>query len=90
MVTLPLLHALWAGVVGYFIGLAARFPQKQATIVIVGLPMMATVHGAYDTFSDSRFALLLCVLSLFLFIMYMRSAEKVTEQLGADTRAARA
>jgi RsiW-degrading membrane proteinase PrsW (M82 family) len=48
--------------VGYFIGLAARFPQKQATIVIVGLPMMATVHGAYDTFSDSRFALLLCVL----------------------------
>jgi RsiW-degrading membrane proteinase PrsW (M82 family) len=90
MVTLPLLHALWAGVVGYFIGLAALFPAKKAAIVTVGLFSMACVHGVYDTFSDTWFALVLCLLSLLLFIMYMRSAEKITEQFGSDAGAASA
>ena len=81
MISLPLLHALWAGIVGYFIGLAANFPRKQAAMLTVGIASMAVIHGLYDTFSDTWFAFSLCVLSLLLFVMYMRSAEKITEGL---------
>jgi RsiW-degrading membrane proteinase PrsW (M82 family) len=83
MISLPLLHALWAGIVGYFIGLAAHFPGKQTSIVMLGLFSMAAVHGMYDTFSGSWFGFLLCVVSLVLFVMYVRSAEAITEQLEA-------
>ena len=85
IISLPLLHALWAGVVGYFIGLAARFPRKQTAIVMVGVAAMAAVHGTYDTFSDTWLALALCLLSLLLFIMYMRSAEKIADGLKSAT-----
>jgi RsiW-degrading membrane proteinase PrsW (M82 family) len=81
MISLPLLHAIWAGIVGYFIGLAAHFPAKQTPIVLLGLFSMAAVHGMYDTFSGSWFGFLLCVLSLVLFVMYVRSAEAITQQL---------
>lgn len=81
IISLPLLHALWAGVVGYFIGLAASFPRKATPLVVVGLSAIAIIHGFYDTFSDGWFGLALCLLSLLLFIMYIRSAEKITEQL---------
>ena len=80
MISLPLLHALWAGIAGYFIGLAASFPRKQAAILIVGILSML-IHGTYGTFPRTWFALGLCVLTLMLFVMYMRSAEKITEGL---------
>jgi RsiW-degrading membrane proteinase PrsW (M82 family) len=86
MISLPLLHALWSGVVGYFIGLAANFPRKQAALLTVGIASMALIHGLYDTFSDTWFAFALCVLSLLLFVMYMRSAEKITEGLESRPR----
>jgi protease PrsW len=86
MISLPLLHALWTGVVGYFIGLTARFPRNQAAILTVGIGSMALIHGTYNTFSNTWFAFGLCVLSLLLFVMYMRSAEKITEQLESQPR----
>ena len=81
MISLPLLHALWAGIAGYFVGLAARSPRKQSAILTVGICSMALIHGMYDTFSGTFFAFGLCILSLLLFVMYMRSAEQITEQL---------
>lgn len=84
LISLPLLHALWAGIAGYFIGLAAQFPQRQAALVVVGIGVVALIHGFYDTFSESWFAFGLCVLSLLLYIMYMRSAEKIAEELQAQ------
>jgi protease PrsW len=79
MISLPLLHALWAVIAGYFVGLAAAFPRKQAAILVVGILSMALIHGTYDTFPRTWFALALCILSLLLFVMYMRSDEKITE-----------
>lgn len=81
MISLPLLHALWAGMFGYFIGLAALCPEKRAALVIVGLGLVAFIHGTYDTFSESWLALVLCLLTLLMFIMYMRYAEKISEEL---------
>jgi RsiW-degrading membrane proteinase PrsW (M82 family) len=83
LISLPLLHALWAGIAGYFIGLAAQFPRRQAALIVVGIGLVALIHGLYDTFSESWFAFGLCVLSLLLYIMYMRSAEKIAEELQA-------
>jgi len=81
LISLPLLHALWAGISGYFIGLAAQFPARKAALIVVGIGLVALIHGFYDTFSETWFAFVLCVLSLMLYIMYMRSAEKIAEAL---------
>jgi RsiW-degrading membrane proteinase PrsW (M82 family) len=83
MISLPLLHALWAGIAGYFIGLAAQFQQRKAALILVGIGLVALIHGLYDTFSETWFAFGLCVLSLLLYIMYMRSAERIAEELHA-------
>jgi protease PrsW len=77
LITLPLLHALWAGTVGYFIGLAASMPDRSRALVAVGLTMMALVHGLYDTFSGTWASTALGVLSLLVFVAYSRSADQI-------------
>src|SRR5439155_9315449 len=36
LITLPLLHALWAGSMGYFVGMAAQTPNKRNALLAVG------------------------------------------------------
>ena len=50
----PVVHALWAGIAGYFVGLAVqgykRGGTKQAAIALgcVGLGIAAVLHGLND------------------------------------------
>jgi RsiW-degrading membrane proteinase PrsW (M82 family) len=79
-ITLPLLHALWSGVVGYFVGLAAMLPHRAWGLVAVGIGAVALVHGLYDTLGPwSSFALALG--SFLVFVGYSRTAESVAERL---------
>ena len=86
-ITLPLLHALWAGVVGYFVGLAAMLPHRAWGLVAVGIGVVAIVHGLYDTLGPwSSFALAL--FSFLVFVGYTRTAGSVAERLGPRATAA--
>ena len=47
-VTDPITHACWAGLTGYFIGLAAAGRHKWYTVAWIGLVIAAVLHGLND------------------------------------------
>lgn len=83
LISLPLLHALWTGTVGYFVGLGIALPARRTALLIVGIGAAAVVHGCYDTFSDSWIGTLLGVMSLLAFVGYSRSADEIAQKLRA-------
>ena len=42
-------HAAWAGIFGYYIGLASMRPANAKWLVLTGLGLVALLHGAWDT-----------------------------------------
>ncbi|MDL5158926.1 PrsW family glutamic-type intramembrane protease [Actinomycetospora termitidis] len=70
----PLLHALWAGVSGYFVGLAAQYrrPGHIVALTAVGLGATALLHGVYDYAAGGFVAVLIVLVSVLLFLGYAR------------------
>lgn len=85
----PLLHALWASVTGYFVGLAATFPHRSRALVVLAIGGMATVHGLFDEFSDSWISIVICLFSLILFVGYSRAADQIMERMQQEEAAYR-
>ncbi len=92
----PISHALWAGIAGYFIGLAIqqyrRGMVKQAAIALgcTGFVMAAILHGIndWDTVTGHFGWILLTLASVLLFLGYARagtSAEAVSAATEAIT-----
>ena len=69
--TLPLLHACWAGVVGWFIAVASNRQGNPWPIVVVGILFMASLHGLYDVFSDGILGIGFAAISLLVFMGYL-------------------
>ncbi|MEJ0035660.1 MAG: PrsW family glutamic-type intramembrane protease [Gammaproteobacteria bacterium] len=42
-------HGAWAGIFGYYIGMAATRPASAKKLVLVGLGIVALLHGAWDS-----------------------------------------
>jgi len=83
LITLPLLHAVWAGVFAYFIALASVNRHVEKGLLLAGLATTALLHGLYDTFSSSLFGVGIAVLSIILFVAYYRSGEVLQSKLSA-------
>lgn len=47
-ISLPILHASWSGVLGWFIATSKAYPQKGKLIILSGICAMAFLHGIYD------------------------------------------
>ena len=67
----PLQHSAWAGVVGWFIGVAAQRKENRWQIVAVGIFFMAILHGLYDTFSDGIIGIILAGTGFLIFMGYL-------------------
>jgi len=80
-VSLPLNHAIWAGIVGYFLGLAAINPSRKFPIIFIGVAISAVLHGFYDTFSDSLIGLGILTFSILLFVTYLRSSQRMVDEM---------
>jgi len=72
-IPLPLLHAAWAGTVGYFIASASQKPETRWQTVTVGIAFVAILHGLYDVFAGSVIGFLLAALSILIFMGYLIS-----------------
>jgi RsiW-degrading membrane proteinase PrsW (M82 family) len=83
LISLPFLHAMFAAVAGYFVGLAVVSPSRRAALTITGLAIAATVHGLYDTTSgwSPWVALGIAAIAVLLFVGYLSNAESLSEQL---------
>ena len=82
-VSLPLLHATWAGIAGYFVGLANNPSPYRWRWVAAGLITVALLHGIYDVGASNQAYSFLAVItagvSLAMFIGYLRSEERLFE-----------
>ncbi|HEY1055573.1 MAG TPA: PrsW family glutamic-type intramembrane protease, partial [Emticicia sp.] len=49
LTSLPFLHAIWAGIAGYFIAFANLFPKFRKALYLFAISVPAILHGVYDT-----------------------------------------
>lgn len=83
LITLPLLHAVWAGVFAYFIALASVNRHVEKGLLLAGLATTALLHGLYDTFSGSLIGVGIAVFSILVFVSYYRSGEVLQSKISA-------
>lgn len=75
--TLPLFHAIWAGIAGWFCVAAVISTPIRKSIIVVGIGLVAVLHGLYDVFAGSIEGLLIGVVSIFIFLGYLYHSEDV-------------
>ena len=78
-------HAVWAGVSAFFIGIAINYPRRRWQLILLGISMVAVLHGLND-WSVSAFnsywpGILIQAVSLLLFIGYTMSASSIERQV---------
>jgi RsiW-degrading membrane proteinase PrsW (M82 family) len=83
LITLPLLHAVWTGIFGYFVALASANRHVGTGLLLGGLLITASLHGLYDTFSDSLIGVALALLSIVVFISYYRSGQTLQAKISS-------
>lgn len=74
----PLMHGAWAGVVGWFVGVAALRPGKQWPTIAVGIGFMALMHGLFDVFSSGLIGLALAAATYVVFMAYLSHGEEMS------------
>jgi protease PrsW len=80
-ISLPLFHAVLAGIVGYFMGLAAINPSRQAPIIFIGIAIAAVLHGLYDTFAGGIIGFVILGFTILLFVVYLRSSQHMVAEM---------
>ncbi len=75
LITLPLLHAVFSGIAGQFIALGVETPRLRRALIFAGIAIAALLHGLYDALANTIFGFAFAVLTVLLFIAYVRSIE---------------
>ncbi|MBD1849062.1 PrsW family glutamic-type intramembrane protease [Leptolyngbya sp. FACHB-711] len=79
--SLPLFHAVLTGIVGYFIGLSARYPSRRAALLLLGLTIAAVLHGLYNAVSGGLPGLGVVGFSILLFVAYLDRSSQIMQYL---------
>jgi RsiW-degrading membrane proteinase PrsW (M82 family) len=76
-------HAVWAGIAGFFIGMALNYRRRRAQLIIGGVAVPAILHALNDYFASSSIWLVIIVqaVSLLLFLGYTMSAAAIEQQV---------
>lgn len=84
--SLPLLHAAWAGIAGYFIGLSLLKKRGQWVYIVIGIATVAILHGLYDVFSGSVYGFGLAAISILILMSYLSEEKKITQSVKQSVR----
>lgn len=87
-VTDPMSHAIWAGITGYFIGLAVRFPRHRVWLAGFGLLLTALLHGINDYVAGHIWWIIEIIVSVLLFVAYSQAGGVIEQDLSAAEEAA--
>ncbi|MBC7553707.1 MAG: PrsW family intramembrane metalloprotease [Taibaiella sp.] len=75
------LHAIWAGIAGYFISLSFLYPKNRKALRLLGILIPAVLHGMYDSFGWSLIGLFISYLGAVLLIVYLQRAKDFQNKL---------
>jgi RsiW-degrading membrane proteinase PrsW (M82 family) len=81
LTSLPFLHAIWAGIAGYFISLGFLFPKSRRSLWLLSIAIPAALHGLYDTLGWSIPGLIICYVGVGLLIVYLQRAKDFQSKL---------
>ena len=78
-------HAVWAGIAGFFIGMAVNYRRRRIPLIILGVTIPAVLHALNDwsagAFNSYWVWILIQAFSLLLFLGYTMSAETIERQV---------
>jgi RsiW-degrading membrane proteinase PrsW (M82 family) len=76
-------HAVWAGIAGFFIGLALNYPRRRIQLIVLGVAIPAVLHALNDFLAGSSVWLVILVqaASLLLFLGYTMSEASIEQQV---------
>ncbi len=76
-------HAVWAGIAGFFIGMALNYRRRRVQLIALGVAVPAVLHGLNDFLAGSSVWLVILVqgASLLLFLGYTMSAASIERQV---------
>ena len=76
-------HAVWAGIAGFFIGLALNYPRRRIQLIVLGVTIAAVLHALNDFLASSSIWLVIIVqaASLLLFLGYTMSEASIEQQV---------
>jgi len=85
----PIDHACWAGITGYFIGLAITGPYRKYSIGLVGIGIASVLHGLNDwnPVNSHPAWVLVTLISVLLFLGYARAGAWLPEQATSPVQA---
>ena len=78
----PIDHAMWAGITGYFIGLAITGQNRKYSIGLIGIAIAAVLHGLNDWNPINAHGawVLITLISVLLFLGYARAGAWLPQQ----------
>jgi RsiW-degrading membrane proteinase PrsW (M82 family) len=76
-------HAVWAGIAGFFIGMALNYRRRRVQLIALGVAVPAILHALNDFFAGSSIWLVIIVqaASLLLFLGYTMSAASIEQRV---------
>ncbi len=78
-------HAVWAGVSGFFIGIAVNYRRRRIPLLLLGISIPAILHALNDytltIFSTVWVGVLIQAVSLLLFLGYTLSASSIERRV---------
>ena len=78
-------HAVWAGISGFFIGMAVNYQRRRVQLVLLGVSVPAVLHGLNDwssgAFNSPWPWIIIQAFSLLLFLGYAMSATSIERQV---------
>ena len=83
----PIDHAMWAGITGYFIGLAITGQNRKYSVGLVGIAIAAVLHGLNDwnPINGHLAWVLITLISVLLFLGYARAGAWLPQQALASS-----
>ena len=83
----PIDHAMWAGITGYFIGLAITGQNRKYSVGFVGIAIAAVLHGLNDwnPINGHLAWVLVTLISVLLFLGYARAGAWLPQQALASS-----
>ena len=81
LTSLPFLHAIWAGIAGYFIAFANLFPKFRKALYLLAISIPALLHGFYDVLGWGLLGLGSTLFSVLLLMYYLKRCSDYQNKL---------